>query len=49
MCDREAWLLRINLSCQMERFLNPLDFYLTHPSAGEPIESVCGGGATLKM
>lgn len=49
MCDREEWLLGINLAGQMERFLNPLDFYLTHPSAGEPIESVCGGGAKLKM
>lgn len=49
MCDCEQWLLGINLAGQMECFLNPLDFYLTHPSAGEPIESVCGGGAKLKM
>lgn len=49
MCDCEEWLLEINLAGQMERFLNPLDFYLTHPSAGEHIESVCGGGAKLKM
>lgn len=49
MCDREEWPLWINLAGQMERFLNPLDFYLTHPSAGEPVESVCGGGAKLRM
>lgn len=50
MCDRdEEWLLEINVAGQMERFLNPLDFYRTHPSAEEPVESVCVGGAKLKM
>lgn len=50
MCDRdEEWLLGINVAGQMERFLNPLDFYRTHPSAEEPVESVCVGGAKLKM
>lgn len=44
-----VWLPGITLASQMGRCLNPLDFYLTHPSAGEPIESVCGGGAKLKM
>lgn len=49
-CDRdEEWLLGINVPGQMERFLNPLDFYRTHPSAEEPVESVCVGGAKLKM
>lgn len=33
MCDCEEWLLGINLPGQMEWFLNPLDFYLTHPSS----------------
>lgn len=50
MCDRdEEWLLGINVAGQMERFLNPLDFYRTHPSAEEPVESVCVGVAKLKM